>query len=107
MSHDKGVVIISNGSRVNSHFLSIDELALPIFGTPNWFYLVLLSPYAGLYYWRSGDRVDDIKVKLQYSDDETENEVTVEGNDEELDRLWRALDLTEKGMVKVEGILDA
>lgn len=35
-----------------------------------------------------------------------ENEVTIEGNDEELDRMWRALELTEKGMVKVEGILD-
>jgi len=82
-------------------------VALPIIGVPNYFLLVLLSPYAGIYYWRSGDRVDDIKVKLQASDDETENEVVIEGNDEELDRLWRALELTEKGMVKVEGILDS
>ena len=26
-------------------------------------------------------------------------------NDEEIERLWRTLDLREKGMVKVEGIL--
>jgi hypothetical protein len=29
----------------------------------------------------------------------------MEGNDEELDRMWRALELREKGMVKVEGLL--
>jgi len=87
--------------------IQLQNLSLPIIGVPNYFLLVLLSPYAGIYYWRSGDRVDDIKVKLQASDDETENEVVIEGNDEELDRLWRALELTEKGMVKVEGILDS
>jgi len=71
----------------------------------NWFYLVLLSPYAGIYYWRSGDRVDDMKVKLATNDDETLNEITIEGNDEEIERMWRTLELEEKGMVKVEGIL--
>ena len=81
--------------------------ALPVIGTPNWFYMVLLSPYAGLFYWNQGDRVDDISVKLLSSDDDTENEITIQGNDEELDRLWRALELTEKGMVKVDGILDS
>mmetsp|Transcript_82 Transcript_82/g.194 ORF Transcript_82/g.194 Transcript_82/m.194 type:complete len:269 (+) Transcript_82:84-890(+) len=71
----------------------------------NWFYLTLLSPYAGIYYWRSGDRVDDMKVKLAANDDDTLNEITIEGNDEEIERMWRTLDLQEKGMVKVEGIL--
>jgi hypothetical protein len=46
-----------------------------------------------------------MKVKLTANDDESLNEVTVEGNDEEIERLWRTLDLREKGMVKVEGIL--
>jgi len=77
---------------------------LPVIGKPNWFYLTLLSPYAGLYYWKSGDRVDDIKVKLVTNDEETENEIVVEGNDEEIERMWRTLKWTEKGMVKVEGI---
>ena len=45
----------------------------------NWFYLVLLSPYAGFYYWGSGDRVDDIQVKLETNEADTENEITVEG----------------------------
>ena len=78
---------------------------LPGIGTPNFYYLVLLSPYAGVYYWRSGDRVDDLTVKLATNDDETLNEVTIEGNNEEIERLWRTLDLREKGMVKVEGLL--
>ena len=82
-----------------------NETELPIIGTPNWFLLTLLSPYAGIYYWKSGDRVDDFKVKLSTNDDETLNEITIEGNDEEIERMWRTLDLREKGMVKVEGIL--
>lgn len=85
--------------------IQFNDLVLPVIGKPNWFYLVLLSPYAGVYYWKSGDRVDDIKVRLTSSDDDTENEIIVEGNDEEIERMWRALELNEKGMVKVEGIL--
>ena len=85
--------------------IQLQDLVLPGIGAPNWFYLCLLSPYAGVYYWRSGDRMDDIKVKLAANDDETFNEVTIEGNDEEIERIWRTLELSEKGMVKVEGIL--
>lgn len=87
--------------------IQFQGMTLPLIGEPNWFYLCLLSPYAGLYYWQAGDRVDDIKVKLASNDEETENEVVIEGNDEELDRMWRALELREKGMVKVEGLLEA
>lgn len=50
--------------------------------------------------------MDDIKVKLASNDEETENEITFEGNDEELERMWRALELREKGMIKVEGLLE-
>lgn len=86
--------------------IQFQDITLPVIGTKlNWFYLVLLSPYAGLYYWRSGDRVDEIKVRLTASDDDMENEITVEGNDEEIERMWRALELNEKGMVKVEGLI--
>ena len=85
--------------------IQFQDLELPVIGKPNWFLLTLLSPYAGIYYWKSGDRVDDMKVKLSTNDDETLNEITIEGNDEEIDRMWRTLDLREKGMVKVEGIL--
>ena len=87
--------------------LQIQFIDLELFGTKiNWFYLVLLSPYAGLYYWKSGDRVDEVKVKLLQSDENPkENEIIIQGPDEELERMWRALSLVEKGMIKVEGIL--
>jgi len=85
--------------------IQFQNLTLPGIGAPNWFILTLLAPYAGLYYWKSGDRVDEIKVKLTSNDEETENDIVIEGNDEEIDRMWRALELTEKGMLKVEGIL--
>lgn len=86
--------------------IQLQDLVLPGIGKPNWFYLVLLSPYAGLFYWNSGDRVDDIQVKLSSNDDDTQNQVAIMGNDEELDRFWRALGLVEQGMVRVEGIFD-
>jgi len=85
--------------------IQFQDLVLPVIGSPNWFLLCLLSPYAGIYYWRSGDRVDDMKVKLAANDDDTFNEITIEGNDEEIERFWQTLELSEKGMVKVEGIL--
>jgi len=85
--------------------IQFQDLVLPGIGQPNWFLLTLLAPYAGIYYWRSGDRVDEIKVKLTSNDEETQNDIIIEGNDEEIDRMWRALELTEKGMVKIEGIL--
>jgi hypothetical protein len=87
--------------------LSIYLKELPGIGKPNWFLLTLLSPYAGVYYWKSGDRVDDCSVKLATNDDETENEITVQGSEEELERMWRTLEWQEKGMVKVEGILES
>ena len=80
---------------------------IPGIGEPNWFFLVALSPYAGIYYWQSGDRVDDCQVKLSTNDEETENEIAIQGSDEELERMWRTLGLQEKGMVKVEGILES
>eukprot|EP00558_Chaetoceros_sp_UNC1202_P008457 CAMPEP_0197238980 /NCGR_PEP_ID=MMETSP1429-20130617/5478_1 /TAXON_ID=49237 /ORGANISM="Chaetoceros sp., Strain UNC1202" /LENGTH=275 /DNA_ID=CAMNT_0042698281 /DNA_START=153 /DNA_END=980 /DNA_ORIENTATION=+ len=86
--------------------IQFQDLVLPGIGHPNWFYLCLLSPYAGIYYWNSGDREDDFKVKLASNDDDTENEITIEGNDEEIERMWRTLELREKGMVKVEGLLE-
>jgi hypothetical protein len=87
--------------------LSIQFHDMEIFGMqPNWFLLALLSPYAGLYYWRSGDRVDDCSVKLLTNSDETENEIVVMGSEEELERMWKTLDWQEKGMVKIEGVLD-
>lgn len=85
--------------------IQFSDLELPVLGQPNWFLLALLSPYAGLYYWQSGDRVDECSVKLVTNEEETENEITVQGSEEELERMWRTMEWQEKGMVKVESIL--
>ena len=92
-------------TKCNNNPKLLQTPVLPGIGAPNWFLLVLLSPYAGIYYWRSGDRVDDMKIKLATNDDDTMNEITIEGNDDEIERIWRTLNLQEKGMVRVEGIM--
>lgn len=86
--------------------IQFHDLVLPVIGKPNWFFLALFSPYAGVYYWSAGDRVDDCSVKLSTNKEETENEMTVQGSDEELERMWRALEWQEKGMVQIPGLLD-
>ena len=85
-----------------THLFSV----IPGLGEPNWFLLTLLSPYAGVYYWRAGDRVDDCEVKLSTNEEETENEIVVQGTEDELERMWRTLGWAEKGMVKVAGIFE-
>ncbi|GMI41617.1 hypothetical protein TrCOL_g11898 [Triparma columacea] len=74
-------------------------------GDINWFYMVALSPYAGVYYWRSGDREDNFELKLVEADDLSKVEINVLGDEEEIDRMWRTLNFVEQGMVKVEGLL--
>jgi Cofactor assembly of complex C subunit B len=85
--------------------IQFNDLVLPVIGEPNWFLIALLSPYAGLYYWKSGDRVDECSVKLLTNSEETENEIIVQGNEEEIERMWRTMKWTEKGMVKIDGLL--
>jgi Cofactor assembly of complex C subunit B len=72
---------------------------------PNWFYVALLSPYAGIYYWSAGDRIDTCQVKLETNAEETVNEITVQGSEDEIERMWRTLQWQEKGMIKIDGIL--
>ena len=81
-------------------------IELPGIGKPNWYLLTLISPYAGIYYWSKGDRVDECSFKLETNDDETENAITVQGSEDEIERMWRQLEWQEKGMVKVPGLLD-
>lgn len=79
---------------------------LPGIGKPNWYLGTLISPYAGIYYWSKGDRVDECSFKLEANDDDTENSITVQGSEEEIERMWRQLEWQEKGMVRVPGLLD-
>lgn len=55
-------------------------------GEPNWFLVTLASPYAGLYYWREGDRVDELQLKLVEADDGGTVDINVVGDEEELER---------------------
>lgn len=45
-------------------------------------------------------------VKMVTADDERTTDIIVQGDEEEIDRMRRELDLNEKGMVKVKGILE-
>lgn len=71
----------------------------------NFFYLAFLSPYAGIYYWNAGDRVDTIQIQLSTNSDETMNEMIVYGPDDEMERMWRTLQLQEKNMIPIPSIL--
>ena len=71
----------------------------------NFFYLALLSPYAGIYYWNAGDRVDTIQIQLSTNTDETINDITMYGPDDEMERMWRTLQLQEKNMIPISSIL--
>jgi hypothetical protein len=71
----------------------------------NFFYLALLSPYAGIYYWNAGDRVDTIQIQLSTNTDETINEIVIYGTDDEMERMWRTLQLQEKNMIPISSIL--
>mmetsp|Transcript_28514 Transcript_28514/g.50939 ORF Transcript_28514/g.50939 Transcript_28514/m.50939 type:complete len:289 (-) Transcript_28514:346-1212(-) len=73
----------------------------------NWWYgLSALSPLAGAYYLERGERVEQVKVKMVTSDDDSEVDITVQGDPEELDRLSKELGLMEKGKVYVKGLLE-
>eukprot|EP01024_Parvocaulis_polyphysoides_P035512 TRINITY_DN3145_c1_g1_i3.p1 TRINITY_DN3145_c1_g1~~TRINITY_DN3145_c1_g1_i3.p1 ORF type:complete len:302 (-),score=50.38 TRINITY_DN3145_c1_g1_i3:182-1087(-) len=82
------------------------SIALPQIG--NWWYLLtLLSPLAGLYYFQRGTREEEIRVKMITSDDETTTDIVIQGDDEEIDRFRRELQLMEKGKVYVKGVLES
>jgi hypothetical protein len=95
------------GSNIGSILFARRTKELPVIGKPNWYLLALISPYAGIYYWGKGDRVDEISFKLEANDDESENSISVQGSDEEIERMWRQLEWSEKGMVKVPGLMES
>lgn len=73
----------------------------------NWYYLTLLSPYAGVYYWQRASREDTVTVRIELPDDKAETaEVIVEGGKEELERMAEVLKYNEKGMIRVKGLLE-
>lgn len=60
----------------------------------------------GVYYWRKASRKELVKVKMVTSDDETATDIIVEGDDEEVERFRRELDMREKGKIYVKGLLE-
>jgi hypothetical protein len=70
------------------------------------YFLTLLSPYAGIYYWRNAQREDIVNVKMETSDDEQVTSISVTGGKDELERFSKALALPERGKVYVKGLFE-
>lgn len=71
-----------------------------------WYLMCLAAPAAGLYYWNNAQSDDEVRVRLQTSDDDNETEVTLQASKENVDEFFRVMDYSEKGMVRVKGILE-
>ncbi|KAF5837984.1 CPLD51 protein required for cyt b6 assembly [Dunaliella salina] len=81
------------------------SLVVPQIG--NWWYaLTLLAPGAWFYYFSRGTRQEEVKVKMATADDELTTDIIIEGDPEEIDRFRKELNLMEKGMVPVKGLLE-
>lgn len=72
----------------------------------NWFWLTILSPLAGAYYWTKASRKEQIKVKMLVADDGKLSEIVVQGDDQQVEQMRKELQLSEKGMVYVKGIFE-
>lgn len=68
--------------------------------------LTLLSPYAGIYYWNNAQRVDEVQVKMETSEDEQTTTIVAQGDKEDLERFSKALNLPERGKVYVKGLFE-
>ncbi|KAL5717152.1 Protein COFACTOR ASSEMBLY OF COMPLEX C SUBUNIT B ccb1 [Ranunculus cassubicifolius] len=70
-----------------------------------WYLLTILSPLAGVYYWKRASRKEEIKVKMVVEDGGV-SEVIVQGDDQQIEQLRKEIKLNEKGMVKVKGLFE-
>ncbi|XP_021644884.2 protein COFACTOR ASSEMBLY OF COMPLEX C SUBUNIT B CCB1, chloroplastic [Hevea brasiliensis] len=110
----EGMMVPSRGQAALLTFctcISLASVALvltitfPDFGN-NWFWITILSPLAGAYYWKRASRKEQIKVKMIVADDGTLSEIVVQGDDQQVDQMRKELQLSEKGMVYVKGIFE-
>ncbi|KAG1370218.1 protein COFACTOR ASSEMBLY OF COMPLEX C SUBUNIT B CCB1, chloroplastic [Cocos nucifera] len=81
------------------------SIAVPEGGN-NWFWLMVLSPLAGAYYWKRASRKEEIKVKMMVGDDGNISEIVVRGDDQQVEQMRKELQLSEKGMIYVKGIFE-
>ncbi|KAM7265139.1 hypothetical protein ACFE04_002822 [Oxalis oulophora] len=114
---DRGETITFEGTMVPSRgqaalltfctYISLASVALvltitvPDFGN-NWFWITILSPLAGGYYWNRASRKEQIKVKVIVADDGTLSEIIVQGDDQQVEQMRKELNLSEKDMVYVK-----
>jgi hypothetical protein len=68
--------------------------------------LTLLSPYAGIYYWNNAQRIDEVSVKMEVSDDEQLTTIIAKGDKEDLERFSKALNFTEQGKIYIKGVFE-
>jgi hypothetical protein len=80
------------------------SIALP--GGNLWYAMALVSPLSGTYYMNNAERKEEMKVKMVTADDDLTVDIVVEGDVEEIERFRRELNLIEKGMVYVKGVLE-
>uniref|UniRef100_A0A1J3CBW3 Protein COFACTOR ASSEMBLY OF COMPLEX C SUBUNIT B CCB1, chloroplastic n=1 Tax=Noccaea caerulescens TaxID=107243 RepID=A0A1J3CBW3_NOCCA len=72
----------------------------------NWFFITILSPLAGVYYWKKASRKEEIKVKMMVEEKGRLNEIVVQGDDVQVEEMRKELQLSEKGMVYVKGLFE-
>ncbi|XP_050234699.1 protein COFACTOR ASSEMBLY OF COMPLEX C SUBUNIT B CCB1, chloroplastic [Mercurialis annua] len=110
----EGIMIPNRGQAALLTFCTCISLAsvalvltitLPDFGN-NWFWITILSPLAGAYYWKRASRKEQIKVKVMVADDGKLSEIIVQGDDQQVEQMRKELQLSEKGMVYVKGIFE-
>lgn len=71
-----------------------------------WYLIALASPLAGKFYLDNAGGEQEFSLKMVSSDDEMETEITVQGDDGEVEGLRLEYDWCEKGMVRVKGIFE-
>uniref|UniRef100_A0A0E0F696 Cofactor assembly of complex C subunit B n=1 Tax=Oryza meridionalis TaxID=40149 RepID=A0A0E0F696_9ORYZ len=118
---DRGEVITFEGTMVPSRgqaalltfctCISLGSIGLVLSiavpeGGNNWFWLMTLSPLAGVYYWTKASRKEEIKVKMILSDDGNVSEILVRGDDVQVEQMRKELKFSEKGMIYVKGIFE-
>ncbi|WJX83284.1 Protein COFACTOR ASSEMBLY OF COMPLEX C SUBUNIT B ccb1, chloroplastic [Trifolium repens] len=110
----EGVMVPSRGQAALLTFCTAISLAsvslvltitVPDVGN-NWFFLTILSPLAGAYYWTRASRKEQIKVKMIVKEDGTLSEIVVQGDDQQVEQMRKELKFSEKGMVYVKGLFE-
>ena len=69
-------------------------------------HLSTLVYLAGKFYLDNAERTEQVSVKIITEDDEMTSDVVVQGDEEEIERFQKTLNMQEKGMLSVKGIFE-